>query len=171
MKMNFLCLLLLLEKQKNMENFLTSLKLQEYLDAFEEQGFDDFESLKTLSEDQLELCLVAVGMTKIGHKMRIKNGLQAANLAPTSPEPAATPSTTTTSSHTPTSCTPTTYPANVRTLYVPNEISNQIKLYNSVLKEIYETAYDSLHNVQQFRDYTRSHLCAVLIYDMESLNL
>ena len=44
-----------------MENFLTSLKLQQYIDAFDEQGFDDLDFLKTLSEEQLETCMVAVG--------------------------------------------------------------------------------------------------------------
>ena len=120
-------------KRKLMENFLTSLKLQQYIDAFDEQGFDDLDFLKTLSEEQFESCMVTVGVTKMGHMIRIKNGLKAANLAPTSPEPAATASTEDTTPPTPTSPTTTS----------PNEISPQITFFNHVLKEVYETAYDS----------------------------
>ena len=54
-----------------MENFLQSLNLQQYYSAFDEQGFGDFEFVKTLSDAQLETCMEAVGVTKIGHKMMI----------------------------------------------------------------------------------------------------
>ena len=120
-----------------MENFLQSLNLQQYYSAFDEQGFGDFEFVKTLSDAQLETYMEAVGVTKIGHKMMITNSLKAANvnlsissvgvdfqMAIDDVQP-----------------TVTAYLENVKTLFAPNELSPQIKFFNLVLKEIYETAY------------------------------
>lgn len=60
-----------------LENILTSLELQQYLTAFQDSGFDTWEALAKITEDQL-----AVLNVKLGHRRRLQRAIAKAKQWP-----------------------------------------------------------------------------------------
>ena len=61
-----------------MEQFLTSLKLEKYIDTFKQNGLDNMEVILGLDDSQFNECMTECKVL-IGHKMCIKNALTAAH--------------------------------------------------------------------------------------------
>lgn len=53
---------------ERLEAFLTRLNLSQYFDNFREAGFDDLETVVTLSEEELEQ---SIGIVLPGHKQKL----------------------------------------------------------------------------------------------------
>ena len=51
--------------------------LQSYFESFIENGYDDLQFLKQMSDSEVDTLVKDIGMTKNGHVMRLKNALNA----------------------------------------------------------------------------------------------
>ena len=64
--------------QRNLiKEMLERFSLQSYFESFIENGYDDLQFLKQMSDSEVDTLLKDIGMTKNGHVMRLKNALDA----------------------------------------------------------------------------------------------
>ena len=59
------------------KEMLERFSLQSYFESFIENGYNDLQFLKQMSDSEVDTLLKDIGMTKNGHVMRFKNALNA----------------------------------------------------------------------------------------------
>ena len=60
----------------DVKSFLEVINLSQYAVEFDNEGYDDLQNLLHLSSDDLEEMMNNVGITKPGHRIRLKTGLR-----------------------------------------------------------------------------------------------
>ena len=127
--------------------FLTSVKLQAYSQNFEQEGYDDMEFIESMSETQINVMLINVGMSqKPGHKQRFFAGLSIRTSKQVHGVPNQADDDKTTKT------VPEIWPENVSKLLVPNPLSEKIAFGNDLLSELYNSIYPLL-SPEQFKNY------------------
>ena len=58
------------------KEMLERFSLQSYFESFIENGYDDLQFLKQMSDSEVDTLLKDIGMTKNGHVMRLKKRTQ-----------------------------------------------------------------------------------------------
>ncbi|CAH3178219.1 unnamed protein product, partial [Porites evermanni] len=138
---------------ESLETFLSRLNLSQYLDNFREAGFDDLETVVTLSEEEIEK---HVGIVLPGHKCKLVlnfEKLQAPKAASTSTHPQKENSrqarqTKLTFQSGSLSMVLQPEPADPdvpwKRLLIPHPRFPQQKFFNSLLPQTYESTYPHL---------------------------
>lgn len=63
--------------RRGVKDWLGKLKLEEYIHAFQDTGFDDLNLLAMLNEEEREDLYGMVGVVKLGHKLKLRRALDA----------------------------------------------------------------------------------------------